>query len=852
MALEEYKRKRDFSKTAEPAGKPATSSSDRLGYVIQKHAARRLHYDFRLELDGVLLSWAVPKGPSVDPADRRLAVHVEDHPVEYGAFEGIIPKGEYGGGTVMLWDRGWWEPEVDPHKGYAKGHLQFTLHGEKLSGSWHLVRAQGKRDGDRQDPWFLIKRDDAAARPGHGTDIVDNETLSAATGRDMAAIADDGDRTWHSRNGQGEAKAKPTLEALPFDPGKIKGAKRGKAMPEMTPQLPSATDRVPAGDDWLHEIKYDGYRILVEITGGKVTFRTRTGQDWTSRFPAPVQAIAAAGLGDALLDGEIVHLLPSGVASFGDLQNDLSEGKTGRLTVMLFDLLYIDGWDLTGARLEDRKAALAKLIAAVGDERLRYSDHQIGRGPDLFAGAQRLGLEGIVSKRRDAPYRPGRSPSWLKSKCIATEEVIVVGFTDPAGARSGFGALLVGYHTQAGKLTYAGRVGTGFSDKLLSALSQRLTAIEQKTPTVKLPADLSSRGVHWVAPEVVIEISFADWTSDKILRHSRFIGIREDKTPAEIVLDPAGTPDVQAAKAAVGRDGSAVVAGVRITHADRIVYPDKGITKLGVADYYAAVADHMLPQVADRPLSLLRSPDGLAGKGFFQKNLTTGFPDEIGRCEVPEKDGSVTVFAMVRDVQGLIALVQMGVLEIHPWGSRADDLDHPDRLIFDLDPDEGVPWDRIVNAALTLRGRLGDLGLVTFPKTTGGKGLHLVVPVEPALDWDQAKAFTRAVVEGLEAEFPTLYTSSLAKKARRGRIFIDYLRNGRGATAVAAYSTRAKPSATVSVPLTWEEVEGGIRADHFTIESLPRRLQSLSADPWAELPETVQRISRAALKRYKL
>jgi bifunctional non-homologous end joining protein LigD len=852
MALEEYKRKRNFAKTPEPAGKTAPSTPRHLRYVIQKHAARQLHYDFRLELDGVLLSWAVPRGPSLDPSDRRLAVHVEDHPVEYGDFEGIIPKGEYGGGTVMLWDRGWWEPEFDAHKGYAKGHLQFTLHGEKLHGSWHLVRAQRKRGEDRQDPWFLIKRDDAAAQPGHGSDMVDQETLSATTGRDMATIAEDGDRTWHSRNGQGEVKAKPALEALPFDPAKIKGAKRAKAIPRVTPQLPSAVDRVPVGDDWLHEIKYDGYRMLVEITGGKVTLRTRTGLDWTSRFAAPIQAIEATGLGDAMLDSEIVHLLPSGVASFGDLQNDLSEGRTGRLTIVLFDLLYIDGWDLTGARLEDRKAALAQLIEAVGDERLRFSDHQIGRGPDLFAGAQRLGLEGIVSKRRDAPYRPGRGMSWVKSKCIATEELIVVGYTDPKGGRTGLGALLLGYHAPDGKLTYAGRVGTGFSDRLLTSFGDTLRTIERKTATVRLPQGLSSRDVHWVAPELVIEVSFADWTHDKILRHSRFVGIREDKLPAEIVLDPAGTSQTPLATVAIGRDGAAMVAGIKVTHAERVVYPDKGITKLAVAEYYAALAGQMLPHIEGRPLSLLRSPDGLSGKSFFQKNLTSGFPDEIGRCEVKEKDGSIIAFAMVDDVKGLVALVQMGVLEFHPWGSRVEDLEHPDRLIFDLDPDEGVPWERVVSAATTLRARLEDMQLRSFPKTTGGKGLHLVVPVVPELDWDRAKAFTRAVVDELEAETPKLYTSSMAMKARRGRIFIDYLRNGRGATAVAAYSTRAKPAATVSAPLTWDEVESGIRADHFTIETLPRRLESLKNDPWAGMGEVRQAVPMAALKRLKV
>jgi len=853
LALEEYKRKRDFSKTPEPAGKVAAKGGGRLMYVIQKHAARRMHYDFRLELGGVLLSWAVPKGPSTDPDDRRLAVHVEDHPIDYGDFEGVIPAGEYGGGTVMVWDRGWWEPEGDPVKDFAKGHLRFTLHGQKLTGSWTLVKLGGRREGRGKDEWYLIKRRDAAAMPGHGADIVDQETLSAASGRDLAAIAAARDRVWSSAKGGLEPDPPPQKAPPDLDPSAISGARRAKAMPGITPQLAAPADRVPAGDDWLHEIKFDGYRMLAEISDGKVIFRTRNGLDWTDRFPALVQAIQAAGIRDAVLDGEIVHLLPSGAASFGALQNDLSEGKSGRLTYMIFDLPYLGGWDLTGARLEDRKTALATLLEAADDHRLRYSDHQLGRGPEIFASASRLGLEGIVSKRRDAPYRPGRTAAWLKAKCVTTEDVIVAGFTDPAGARAGFGALLAGYYTPAGELAYAGRVGAGFSDKFLAEFRKRLAAIERKSPTVKLPQGLSARGVHWVKPEIVVEVSFADWTADGILRHSRFVGVRDDKPPADVVLDPAAKPqpaEAETPKVEIARDGSAVVAGIRITHAARIVYPEQGITKLAVGEYYATVADYMLPQIADRPLSLLRSPDGLAGKSFFQKNLGPGFPKEIDRFDVPEKDGTATTYAVANDVAGLLGLIQMGVLEIHPWGSRIGHLEQPDRLIFDLDPDEGVPWDRVVAAAVTLRDLLAGIGLTSFVKTTGGKGLHLVVPVTPELEWDAAKAFTRAVVDHLATEAPKLYTASLAKAARRGRIFIDYLRNGRGSTAIAPYSTRAKPAATVSAPLTWAEVESGIRGDHFTIENLPRRLRSLKADPWADMAGTRQRITAAMRKRF--
>ena len=851
MALEEYKRKRDFSKTPEPAGAPAAGSqSDKLGYLVQKHAARRLHYDFRLELDGVLLSWAVPKGPSIDPEDRRLAVHVEDHPIEYGDFEGVIPAGEYGGGTVMLWDRGWWEPEGDPRKEYAKGHLRFTLHGEKLKGSWTLVRLDGQGEGRGRNAWFLIKRRDEVAAGGHGTNVVDREDRSVASGRDMAAIAKDRDRTWSSA-GKGEVVDQPaTSHVLPIVPAKIRGAKRSKSIPEITPQLAAQTDQVPTGDEWLHEIKFDGYRMMAQIMAGTVTLKTRTGLDWTPRFPSIAQAVHRLGFADAVLDGEIVHMMPNGVTSFSALQDDLSKGKTGNLVYILFDILHLNGWTLTGAKLEDRKGALAALLECGTDTRLHYSDHQIGKGPEFFRAACGLGLEGIVSKRRDALYRPGRTPGWLKAKSVAREELIVVGFTDPGGARTGFGALLLGYYRPDGTLTYAGRVGAGFSADTLTAFHKMLVKTQRKTAPVKLPEGLSARGTHWVEPKIVVEVIFAGWTDDHILRHSRFIGIREDKPPAEVVLDWPGATESQAAQIPSGTpevrgDGAAIIAGIRLTHAERVVYPEKGVTKLIVGEYYAEVAPLMLAQIADRPLSLLRHPDGLKSGGFFQKNLTAGFPREVGRFKIDE-----IAFATVKDMAGLLGLIQMGVLEIHPWGSKIDDLERPDRLIFDLDPDDGVPWERIVTAAVTVRGRLNDIGLRSFPKTTGGKGLHIIVPIVPDLEWDAAKAFTRGMVEALEAEAPKLYTASMSKTARRGRIFIDYLRNGRGATAVAPYSTRARPSATVSAPLTWDEVESGIRGDHFTIENFPQRLRSLRSDPWAGITDLRQRISTAAQKKF--
>ncbi len=857
MGLKEYRQKRDFARTPEPRGGAAKARGKQPpAFVIQKHAARRLHYDFRLELDGVFKSWAVPKGPSLDTAAKRLAVHVEDHPIDYGGFEGVIPKGEYGGGTVMLWDRGWSEPLGDAAKDYAKGHLKFTLHGEKLNGSWALVRMGGRRrEDDKGDNWLLIKERDATAQPGSDDAIVERQMLSVASGRAMAEIAADADRVWSSKTGEETTtKRRPAKRAGDpppmLDVAKLKGAKLAASPPRLAPQLAGAAAQAPPGDDWLHEIKLDGYRMLAHLKRGKVELKSRNDLDWTGKFPELAKALAGLALQDAVLDGEVVHIGENGVTSFSALQNYLSAGTTAGLVYMVFDLPYAQGFDLTGVPLEERKRALQAWLDRERRPTIRYSDHQIGRGPEVFAAACGLGLEGIVAKRRDAPYRAGRGSAWLKVKCGEREELVVVGFTDPAGEREGFGALLVGYHAPSGALTYAGRVGTGYATKLLAELRERLGTLERKTPTVTLPQGLSARGIHWVKPELVADVSFTEWTHDSILRQPSFLGIREDKSPAEVVLDPAkaqgrASSPRTAPASAIGWDGAAVVAGVRITNAERVVYPARGITKLGVAEYYAAVAERMLPHVSHRPLILLRCPEGVAGQCFFQKHLTAGIPKGIKRIPIPTDEGDET-YLMIEDVAGLVGLAQMGVLEVHPWASTIDRLEEPDRLIFDLDPDEGLAWERVVAAALQLRRLLEALGLASFAKTTGGKGLHLVVPVKPELAWDKAKEFTRAVVGRLVEHAPELYTANMAKKARRGRIFIDYLRNGRGATSVAAYSTRAKPAATVSAPLAWSEVESGMRSDQFTIETLPPRLRSLRADPWRDFANTKQTISAAA------
>jgi bifunctional non-homologous end joining protein LigD len=866
MALREYRRKRDFERTPEPAGAKATRAGKHQPiFVVQKHAARRLHYDFRIEIDGVLKSWAVPKGPSLDPDDRRLAVHVEDHPLEYAGFEGVIPPGEYGGGTVMLWDRGWWEELGDPAKDYEKGHLHFVLHGEKLRGEWSLVRIRGRRDGDKGDNWLLIKLRDDEARPGDGALIVERADRSVESGREMTAIAKAKDRVWRSNKGEAEAKsaakAKPARKPKKtvgarrpaLDPGALEGAKRAKSGPTVTPQLATLVEDVPDGDDWLHEIKFDGYRMLATVADGATRLRTRTGLDWTSKFPTLAEAIAALPVDTALLDGEIVHLLPSGVTSFGALQQDIAEGKTEATTYMVFDLLYLDGWDLRAARLEDRKTLLESLLEPGADTQIRYSAHQAGLGPEFGAGVCEHKLEGTISKRRDARYQSGRSKTWLKMKCGNREELVIVGFTDPTGTRKGFGALLLGYFKPDGTLTYSGRVGTGFSTEFLADFAKHLRAIERKKPTVALPAGLSARGTHWVEPKYVAEIRFAKWTSDGVLREPSFVGLREDKKPRDIVLPLPGArppPSVAAAAAPVARDGSAMVEGFRLTNAERVLYPESGITKLDLAHYYTAVAKQILPHLGKRPLSLLRCPEGIAHTCFFQKHLHAGVPKEIERVTIADKDEKET-YLVINELKGLIGLVQMGVLEIHPWGSTVERLETPDRLFFDLDPDEGLSWQRVIDGAVAVRDALAEIGLRSFVKTTGGKGLHVVVPIKPSLAWDEAKAFTRALAQSMAKAAPGLYIATMSKKARAGRIFIDYLRNGRGATAVAAYSTRAKPGATVSTPVSWEEVEGGVRSDQFNIRNLPERLES-TPDPWAAFAKTRQAITAAMLRKYSV
>jgi bifunctional non-homologous end joining protein LigD len=782
---------------------------------------------------------------------------------------------------VLLWDRGTWIPEVpDPEEAYRKGSLKFRLDGEKLHGRWALVRMGGKAAGERHENWLLIKERDEVAVPDSGNALVEDNPLSVATGRSMEAIANARDRVWDSQKGEIAGDPQPTQPAKKVTATLLPGARKRAIPSNITPQLATLVDKPPDGSEWLHEIKYDGYRLLARVEKGKARLITRNGLDWTAKFPALARTMAALPVETALVDGELVALAVDGATSFADLQDRIATGRTDDLVFFAFDLLYRDGYDLTGAVLEDRKAALAEIVPHGSAGVIRYSDHQQGRGPDFHRQACQYELEGTIAKRRDKPYRPGRSTDWLKIKCLNRDEFVIVGFTDPEGSRHGFGALLLGYYDPAGKLRYAGRVGTGFNSARLTELRSRFDALERPTPAVILPKGVSKKGVHWIEPRLVAEIQYSRVTADAILRHASFQGLREDKNPEEVVYDPAKLgkaphpPAADAAGASLSRtagegnrsraskalsrtaragggtsaevkprrDGSIDFAGVRLTNPSRILFPGQEITKLALAEYYAAIADWALPHVAHRPLTLVRCPDGYGKECFYQKHLGPGVPDVIGGVEIPEKSGSET-YPVIDNLAGLVALVQMSVLEIHLWGSTVTKLETPDRIVFDLDPDIGLPWERVTEAAIEMREALLGIGLRSFAKTTGGKGLHVVVPVAPKLEWDAVKEFAKWVAERFVKAYPDRYTSNMAKRARTGRIFLDYLRNGRGATAIAPYSARARDGAPVATPLSWEEVEKGVKPDAFTVKTVPARLAKLKSDPWAEMPKLRQSIS---------
>jgi len=781
--LERYNAKRDFTLTAEPAGTLAPGHGN--SFMVQKHDASRLHWDFRLEVDGVLKSWAVTRGPSLDPNEKRLAVRTEDHPLSYATFEGTIPKGQYGGGTVMLWDRGTWSPiKGKSAKDLEKGHLHFVLDGERMKGEWLLIRLK-PRGKEKSENWLLRKIDDAEAG---GTDtLVETALTSVATGRTMMEIAE-GAKPHSSLAKRGRG----TEAGGGGGPRRAAGGKpRTKgALPKFRDfQLATLVDSVPAGSRWLHEVKYDGYRVMIAIAGGKVKIYSRSGLDWTDKFPGVAEAAATLNVASALIDGEVVAF-KDGKPSFSALQDAIANG--GEMTLFAFDLLELDGEDIAALPNIQRKERLRPVIQGA-DARIQFAEHILGAGEQLFSTMCREGYEGIVSKLADAPYRGQRSRNWLKVKCIKRQEFVIVGWT-PSDTSRGFRSLLLGLNGPDG-FYYAGKVGTGFDTDTMMDLSAKLARLEHKEPTVEAPR-AAVRGAHWVTPKLVAEIAFTETTPDGVLRHPSFLGLREDKAAQDVVAEkpvPVDDPPVPEVH-------------VKVSNRDRLIFPDSDVTKGDLADYYARMAPVVLPWAANRPISLVRCPQGRAKRCFFQKHDAGMFGEHVKHVPIREKDGSVEPYLYIEDVDGLVMCVQMGTIEFHGWGSRVADVEKPDRMVFDLDPDEDLGFDVVKKAAEDIRDHLAEIGLVSFPMLSGGKGVHVVVPLKPQAEWPEVKDFSERFARALGEAEPDRYVANMAKAKRKGRIFIDYLRNQRGSTAVLPYVARARPGAPVAAPVTWTEL----------------------------------------------
>lgn len=820
--LEQYRAKRNFRITSEPPGRRRRKdTAPDLAFVIHKHDATRLHYDLRLEHDGALLSWAVTRGPSLDPSEKRLAVHVEDHPLDYATFEGVIPAKQYGAGPVIVWDRGTWEPEGDPAAGLKKGHLRFELRGEKLHGAWHLVRLR-PRAGEKRDNWLLIKsKDEFATTKG---DILEDEPRSVKSGLTIEEVAT-------GKKGNGKAKAKTATR-------RTAAKSRGESLPDFVPPcLARLESAPPVGDHWLHEVKFDGYRMQARIENGKVTLKTRTGLDWTDRFgPDISKALTELDCETALIDGEIVVPDEKGGSSFSALQLDLSERRTHRMVYYVFDLLHLDGEDMTGEPLLHRKEKLRDLLSGKELGPVRYSEHFDEPGKVVLEHACRMGLEGVVSKRADARYRSGRGFDWIKSKCTLRQEFIITGYMPSDKSGRDLRSLVVGYH-DAGRLKPAGHVGTGFSQRNAKGLKKKLDALRTDKSAYE-GAAARERRVVWVKPELVAEIEFRSWTRGGNIRHASFQGLREDKPASEVVMEKAdsGRKTADASVSTVGKAGrkQGIATKVELSNPDKNLWPDEGVSKRDLLEYYAKVWPRMERYVVNRPLALVRAPDGVRGQRFFQKHASPGMLETIRRMKDPE-DGEELLF--IRDFDGLAGLVQLGVVEIHIWGATIDKIETPDQIVFDLDPDEGLDVDDVRRAALEVKEKLDDLGLPNFVKTSGGKGFHAMVPLKPKADWVAVKGFAHDFARAMAEAAPDRYTATLSKKARKGRIFIDYLRNGRGSTTVAPYSSRAKKGATVSLPITWKMVTDGTGPADFTIDGTETSARLKAVDPWKEFFE---------------
>lgn len=817
MSLDQYQQKRDFSKTQEPKGQVAALQN--FLFVIQKHAASHLHYDFRLELNGVLKSWAVPKGPCLDPKIKRLAMHVEDHPVEYGNFEGIIPKGEYGGGTVMVWDTGLWQPlDDDPHQAYKEGHLRFELKAQKLKGRWDLLRLK-KEDKS----WFLIKYKDRYAKSLNDYDITITKPNSVLSKQSLEEIAENFAAIWTRKGSQ---KAKPS--ALKKKPTKkIKLELPESPFPKtLSPQLATLVDKPPQGDNWLHEVKLDGYRILALKEGKKVNLLSRNNKEWTDKFPNIVAEISRLAIKNVIIDGEIVLLDKTNRSSFQLLQNSLKEGSQAPFIYYLFDLLYYERYDTRTLPLLERKKLLASVISKITPN-LRFSDHIIGHAKEIFSEACHYELEGIISKQIASPYTAKRSKSWLKIKCLKQQEFVIGGFSPSTVKGKYFGSLFLGFYNHQRELVYSGKVGTGFTEATVKSLSTQMRKlVTDKNPFSSKPPGLKT--ATWLKPKLIAEIQFTEWTDEGSLRHPSFQGLRIDKKAKEIIKERE-VPVEKIANTKAAKKNSFI-----ITNPQKLLYPKDGITKQDLLSYYETIHRYILPFVSKRPLTLVRCPETFA-ECFFQKHYNRSTPSALQAVAVKnKKTPGHEEYIYLDNREGLLSLVQMGVLEIHPWGSRIDNLEYPDIITFDLDPAPELPWNKVVKAAFVVKQTLEQFNLKSFVKTTGGKGLHVVIPIKPTHNWDVIKNFAHSLVLFLEQEDPDKYTTSIAKKRRQGKIFIDYLRNQRDATAIAAYSTRARPHAPVATPISWDELSKNSKDTAFTIHSLPPRLDSLKTDPWEE------------------
>ncbi len=794
-----YNQKRDFNNTAEPAGRKLNGKGD--SFVVQKHDASRLHWDFRLEMDGVLKSWAVPKGPSLDPGDNRLAVPTEDHPLDYADFEGTIPKGEYGGGTVMLWDVGRWVPEPgkDPRKTIEEGHLHFRLEGKRMKGDWVMFRLKG-RPGERGENWMLKKVTDTFADPANGEALVDAHVTSVISGRSMAEIASGSDVWKTNRSGSkgGWAKKKAGVKPPPF----------------MDPQLATLVDAMPTGNAWIHEYKYDGYRLIIATGEGAATVWTRNANDWSDRFRTLVRAAAALPAG-CLIDGEAVALNEAGKPDFQRLQSTLKDGKGASLAYYAFDLLVDQGEDIRKLPNLARKERLAALLEGVPPP-IVYGDHVIGKGEALFSAICAEGGEGIISKKASAPYRGARTRNWLKVKCTQRQEFVVVGWSE-SDKRRGFRSLLLGLR-KGRKLTYAGKVGTGFDAKMIDSLMERMAPLAVDEAPLDVPR-ADARRAHFIRPELVAEIAFTEFTVNGTLRHPSFIALREDKPAADVVREtPKKLKNAETRPERV----TAQSLGARITNPDRVIFPEDGITKQDLADYYAAIEALMMVDTARRPVTLIRCPQGRGKHCFFQKHDSGTMGEHVKHVPVREKDGAIEDYLYVDDVRGLLACVQMGTIEFHGWGSRIDPLERPDRLVFDLDPDVGLDFAKVKQAAERLRALLADLGLKSFPLLSGGKGIHVVVPLDATADWPRVKSFAERFSRAVAEAEPERFTANIRKAQRKGRIFLDWLRNQRGATAVLPYSARAREGAPVAAPIAWEELDEYRGGNAFTIRDIDR------------------------------